>query len=268
MSQIKPEFVVPYRALQQRAEAAFVALHSPRGDDYAEAVHEWRTALRGLRTMLRALSADPAVAALRPSFDALFRAAAPARDVEAALMRLTPFEADWPRNRRRPSTELKRLLAERRRELLGRLDADEAAWRAQFQAGEAALAARDAAWSRKRRRCLIDDSARRLLKRARSALKRALKRNTPADWHAARLTIKRCRVWADLFDAALPKRLRRRAERLKPLQAALGEQNDWAVLAGGLPDGQPLPADWSARVDAERQVLLSAVRRLTKQLLG
>lgn len=200
----------------------------------ADALYALRLCLRIGRILRHFVRKDPAYRQFSADLDQCYRATSRLRDLEVGIGLIVQLEQGWPRNRRRPSTALKQDLARQYRAFAGSVATQGLAqgWQGLADA-VARLEARKPARVLQRR---ARHHARRLARILATALARARKRQRPADWHALRLAIKHYRFWVTSLPDWLPRKLQRRAQRLKAVQVALGDYHDWDVLAGWLPD--------------------------------
>ncbi len=218
-----------------------------RGDD-PEALHDFRVALRRLRSHLRAYRGDLEEAAgrkLRRRLGKLAAATNPGRDAEVGvdLLRELAAAADKPRAaERRTGEALARRLATRRDAT--RSEAAGSSFLTSFDRLEAKLAERLGTWqvevrlegddapARTFRAALGDEVGRHA-----AALLEALESvHSAADEeaaHRARIEAKRLRYLLDPVAPLLPA-AREPAKRLRDLQDLLGRANDLAVLAAEL----------------------------------
>lgn len=224
-----------------------------------EALHDLRITLRGVRSLLRPLRQWPELAVLDQAAAALLTSTSDLRDAQVLAQELERLGWQAEASRRRAHVEqnvrlcLRKPIAKR---VLGELERWPAAFR-KIRSGS----------DLKNIRKLVRRRAKRDLVQLREVLEKS--HDSPHDWHAIRLRIKRVRYLCESYanwvrpDDALMNDLKR-------AQSILGNEHDlslWCTSGDKDQSLRPLINGWfSARTEAQHEVqtvLAALLERLT-----
>ncbi|MGL6072132.1 CHAD domain-containing protein [Craterilacuibacter sp.] len=243
------------------AEQALAGPDSPERD---EAVHTLRLGLRALRTLLCFFRGKPLADAIRCQLAACYRMSSSARELEVGLGLLPTLSAHHPA-----------ALVAIRHQWISDLQCERSVLLLSLQPSlqaalamlMALLADTEASPDKYRQRKRVRRHARRLNQRVQHCLQRALKSGKVLHWHAARLAIKRYRLWCEQFAAVMEPHSRRRSEALRPLQLLLGEFNDLENFRQSLAKAGPLYKAWRSIIAQRKSRLQRIACRLVRRLV-
>jgi len=264
MSEPDSSLLERFRALRQQAETARADLLSTSARA-APAVYDLRLSLRIFRIIQRFVRKDSRVIAVSSQLDHCYRATSTVRDHQVGIALICQLEQGWPRNRRRPSTTLRRQLPLAYRDLARQVDA--LGLPRVLHVFDRAFVALTSSIPEARLRERALKHARRLRRVVLRRLRQAEERQRARDWHALRLAIKQYRFWLSTLEDWLPLSYSVDVKQLKPLQVALGDYHDWVVLETWLGELPEVPLDrWLPLVQSHQQAALQGALSYTARL--
>jgi CHAD domain-containing protein len=249
-----------FRSLDGKTRLAMLSL-SQKDAEAADTVYQLRLCLRICRILKRFVRNSPDYPVASSVLDQCYRATGRVRDLQVGLILVQQLEQLWPCSHSSLSTTLALRLQRDFGALSSEVDA--LGLVAAMQNLDQAFFALVARVTEETLHLRAHKHAKKLEMRMQHRLHQALLAQREQDWHDLRLAIKRYRFWVSSLADWMPEPLLINVRRLKPLQGALGQFNDWVVLQTWLPTVADVPLErWLVEVERQKQQALVQARAL------